>query len=1229
MLVNRRQRRAAARLKRTSKGQPAKEPTACAAPTGMADLLATGRKLHQVGRLAEAEACYRQVLAVQPNHADALNLLGLAAYQMGHTDVAIEAIGRAIETNGQNPGYFSNLGNVFYGCGRFDKAVAAYRQAISIYPRFADAYSNLGAALEKQGKLDEAVAAYRQAICLKPDFADAHGNLGIVLKEQGKLNEAVTAYRQAISIRPNDAKAHYNLGVALKEQGKLDEVVTANRQAIRIKPDFADAYFNLGLALKEQGKLDESRNALEKAVELSPARAGNYRVLADAKQFRSGDPHLAAMEKLAREMASLSREEQIDLHFALAKAYEDLEEHERCFKHLLEGNALQRRRISYDEASTLHRFSRIRETFTLKLMREMQGFGDPSTVPVFIVGMPRSGTSLIEQILASHRKVFGAGELDNIPSAVAKLIGRDDASMRFPEVVSSMRAEQLRQLGSNYITAVGALAPRAERITDKMPLNFAYVGLIHLALPNARIIHARRDPLDTCFSCFSKLFAGDQPYSYDLGELGRFYRSYEALMEHWRSVLTPGVMLEVQYEDVTGDLEIESRRILAHCGLEWDDACLSFHKTERSVRTASAVQVRQPIYLSSIGRWRHYGRQLGPLIDALGRDLADGPSTPALKQNLAAHYDLANTLQGNLDAAQADYQRASALSQNPADAHNRLGNLLEKQDKLDDAVCEYRRALRLRPNFTEAHIALGDVRFRQGKLDEAVAAYERALAIEPNYSGAHNKLGVALVRQGRLSEALAQLRRALVLEPNFAEAHVNLGIVLQKQGEFQDAACEYQHALALRPDFAEAHHALGHVWQQQGKLVDAIAEYRRALALNADFADAYISLGNALRDLGRLDEARLAYENAIQLSPKPGFYFSLASSKRFFLGDAHLAALEKMASASRSLGDEDRIYLHFTLGKAYDDLGDHERAFHHLHEGNALKRRRIAYDDAAMQDLFRHIKSIFTPELIRDMRYFGEPSHLPVFIIGMPRSGGTLIEQILASHPKVFGAGELANIVNAVAKLNGQDDSSMFVPDVVSTMTGEQLHRFGASYVGAVSALAPKANRITDKMPLNFLYAGLIHLAMPNARIIHTRRDALDTCFSCFSKLFVGDHPYSYNLAELAHFYRAYEGLMEHWRGVLPPGVMLEVQYEQVTADFEGEARRIVNHCGLDWDDACLSFHETERPVRTASAVQVRQPIYRSSIGRWRPYARQLGPLIAALEADSASDAPLSIEVSN
>ena len=602
-------------------------------------------------------------------------------------------------------------------------------------------------------------------------------------------------------------------------------------------------------------------------------------------------------------------------------------------------------------------------------------------------------------------------------------------------------------------------------------------------------------------------------------------------------------------------------------------------------------------------------------IDLIGKAIV-------LNDRVAAFHDhigLALRALGQLGDAVAHFTRAAKLDPNFAAAYGNLGEVLREQGKFDDAVCQFRQALALKPDYAEARHGLGIALHRQGKLQEAVAEYERAVTLKPDYADAHNSLGLAFQEQGKFSEAVAQFRQALALQPSLAEVHYNLGNALMKQWKLAEAVICYERALALRPDFVEAYCNLGNTLKEQGKLDAAVDRYRQALATNPRYADAYNNLGSALRDLGRLEEAHRAYEKAIELAPnRPLFYLSYATSKRFTPGDVHLATMEKLASDS-SLAETDRMYLHFALGKAYGDLRDHEESFRHLIEGNALKRQRTVYDEAESRDLLGRIPAVFTPELMRDKQNLGDPSPVPVFIVGMPRSGTTLIEQILASHPKVFGAGELALLDAAVGTLRRPDGGVVPFPEVVLSMGGEQLRELGTSYVAAIRDLAPKAERITDKAPLNFRFAGLIHLALPHARIIHVRRDPIDTCLSCFSKLFAGDQPYSYDLAELGRFYRYYEALMEHWRRVLPPGVMLEVQYEDITNDLEGQARRLVAHCGLEWDDACLSFHLTQRPVQTLSAAEVRQPIYRTSVGRSRPYQRVLGPLLEALSSESTS----------
>ena len=339
--------------------------------------------------------------------------------------------------------------------------------------------------------------------------------------------------------------------------------------------------------------------------------------LADAKKFVAGDPHLLTLEAIEADAANQAENEQMQVNFALGKAYADLGDHARSFRHWLQGNALKRRTLDYNEAATVDFFDRIRAVFTPELIAKATGQGDASRLPIFILGMPRSGTTLVEQILASHRQVFGAGEIKDLDTVVRSVRVDGVQEAPYPDFVTAFGSQQLRQFGAEYVKRLRAYSATAERITNKMPSSFFYVGLIHLALPNARILHTRRNPIDTCVSCFSKLFTGAQNYSYELGELGRYYRKYDELMAHWRRVLPSDAMLDVPYEELVGDFEPWARRVIDFCGLPWDDACLAFHETKRPVRTASASQVRMPIFKSSVGRWVAYKDLLEPLIREL------------------------------------------------------------------------------------------------------------------------------------------------------------------------------------------------------------------------------------------------------------------------------------------------------------------------------------------------------------------------------------------------------------------------------------------------------------------------------------------------------------------------------------------------------------------------------------------------------------------------------------
>jgi len=614
-----------------------------------------GEMCRLAGRTDDAIAHGRRAFELDPGNAGAYSNVGIALFEQSKFEEALALYDRAIALQEQFVQAHSNRGNALQRLKRFAEAEPSYRRAIELQPAFADAWNNLGTCLRELKRPEEAETVYRKALELAPNNPDTLDNLALAVKDLDRLDEAAELLRHALVIEQNSDKIHLHYGTILLDQkkteeaaaaaaralalnpdnhdtvnllgriaferGDLDSALVNYRRALTLKPDLADAYNNMGNVLKELGQLREAEAAYLDALRLDPNVAGVYVNLADSKKFAVGDPHLAAMEALAAKRDGLSKTDRMQLDFALGKAYADLKDYPRSFRHLRTGNAAKRATIAYDETSAFALFDEIERIFTPDLIKTKSGGGDPSPAPIFVLGMPRSGTTLLEQIIASHPMVHGAGELQTFNDVVLTVRGPDGNSLPYPDFVPTLDASALRQIGTRYVSAVRDLAKKAGaavRITDKMPSNYYFLGLIHLALRNAKIIHSMRDPVDTCVSCFSKLFSAEQNHTYDLAELGRYYARYRRLMEHWRRVLPAGSFLDVRYEDVVADLEGEARRIIAHCGLPWDDACLSFHATERPIRTASATQVRQPIYRNAIGRWRVYEDELGPLLRELG-----------------------------------------------------------------------------------------------------------------------------------------------------------------------------------------------------------------------------------------------------------------------------------------------------------------------------------------------------------------------------------------------------------------------------------------------------------------------------------------------------------------------------------------------------------------------------------------------------------------------------------
>jgi tetratricopeptide (TPR) repeat protein len=760
----------------------------------ISEALALAVQHHQAGRLQAAQQIYRQVLAAEPNQADAWHLLGVVAFQLGKHEAAVEQISRAIALNGAVAAFHSNLGNAFQGQGKTNEAIACYRRALELDPRLAETHNNLGNVLKEQGKLQEAVACYRRALELAPNYADAHYNLGLALHDQGRtdeatacyrrvlqfdpaharahnnlgnalqgqgnLDEAIACYQRALELNPAFAQAHYNLGNAynarnqpdqaaaryrralelqpnyaeainnlggiLHDQGKLDEAIASYRRTLELKPASSTVYNNLGRALHEQGEIDQALACFRRALELNPAFAGAENNLGNALRDLG---HLAEAEACYRRVlqlerdrllagcqswidgsgatgsasarrpkgtgkASGTRQSKIDgtpgpqdahespaagqqspaqarpkpaetdnslgnaflqlatllqgrlpederllmqqmlseanlhddgraaMEFAMSRVLEAQDDFQSAADHLAAANALRLavlRKQGRDYSPARHA-AFVRDTlavYTPEFFARTNGFGLETELPVFIVGLPRSGTTLVEQILASHSSVFGAGELRYCEETFQSLPA---AMQRHDAPLGCLRAidrETARALAQRHLDRLRTLDARALRVVDKTPENYHHLGLVRLLFPRARLIHCRRELRDVALSCWTTNFAA-LPWSFDQEQILSHFEQYSRLMAHWRQTLH-APPLEVDYEELVRDTESVARRIVQWCGLEWEAACLRFHESPRPVRTASAIQVRRPIYTGSVGRWKNYAKPLGEWFEKIDR----------------------------------------------------------------------------------------------------------------------------------------------------------------------------------------------------------------------------------------------------------------------------------------------------------------------------------------------------------------------------------------------------------------------------------------------------------------------------------------------------------------------------------------------------------------------------------------------------------------------------------
>ena len=558
---------------------------------------------HGAGNPREAERLARRVIDAVPDQPDALHLLATIARESGRTDLAIDRYRRLLRRHPAIPIAHNSLGNLLQERDQWQEAIACYEAALAHDPRYTSAYFNLGRALLHVNDLVRAEHALRQAAALAPNDAQVRSRLARALVELGRQEEAMAQTRRSLELEPDSAEIHNDAGVVHSTIGDFDTAREHYRAALALDPGFAKAALNLAKSKRFTAGHDEDEDRIRAAVEHGAKDAGTQR----------------------------------DLHLALGKVHDDRGEWETAFAHYERANRPFTEAAVRQVDDSLALMDRMRAVFDADWFGTRPPAAEADPTPVFIVGMPRSGTTLVEQCLAAHPAVHGAGELSAVlrlateaaadAGARVDLLGTGVMSMKaashsgaaapYPECVHALPAARIAALGKRYLDHLRTLAPKAARVTDKLPGNYLHLGFIATILPGAKIIHCRRDPLDNGVSLYFTDFMVGHEYSNDLHAIGRQIRGMRTLMAHWEAVLA-GRLLTLDYEALVADPESLTRAMVSHAGLEWDDACLRPHEVARTVRTASAWQVRQPVYQRSAGRAQGYKRFLGPLREALG-----------------------------------------------------------------------------------------------------------------------------------------------------------------------------------------------------------------------------------------------------------------------------------------------------------------------------------------------------------------------------------------------------------------------------------------------------------------------------------------------------------------------------------------------------------------------------------------------------------------------------------
>lgn len=1002
-------------------------------------------------------------------------------------------------------------------------------------------------------------------------------DLGLAFLQAREFSAASLCFESVLERRNEDSAAFLGLAKVRFHQADSAEA----RRLCEALPADPEAQVLLGQIHEQAAEYEEAQAAYHAATLLIPDFGDAMLGLARLGQLKCPEDLEARLDQ-----CEFEADEEALLRGAVAQAFEDQGQHARALANALRGKALTRRPQGAEGS---------RADTVVALTAAMEGETSTSTEePIFLIGARCSGGSRIERMLARYPGVHAVGERNDGLKLASRMVAAD-----------ALTPEQLDELAAEYWQGLAPLPNGVRHPIDWTPANLQLVGYLARMFPRAIFVHVHRDPRDVAVSQLLTSFGHLRvPESTSIRNVARSLRDAQRLAAHWRSQAQVR-FVDVEYEALTQDPEGVMEPVLTELGLDWDPRCLEpesrvdppFH----SLRT------------NAVGRWhRHPALFTSPdWIEEWGfpTSLPMSPTQSTQAQELRDEQSLLRQAKSKFSGG--DHEGAAVIlidfiakDRQQPEAWYWLGRCLMELGRWTEACQALDNSTRMRGDHAEAHLNHGKALIKMRRLEEAVRAFRRAITLNPEGAEALELMGLTYVALERSAEARMSFRRALEIDPDRAEIHFRLGEIHRDQGASHAAASAFRRATEIDPENVRYLEEYAVALAGGSQLDAAIEVVDRLFALEQNSPQGHLARGWTRQQIGDKEGCIADYKRCLEL--RPGYtsaYHRLAREGAF--DDA--ARIHELLETDMSV--KHRTELLTTLGYVYEHAGEYEKAWEHFVNGNSLLTPLAGYDRDKERELLESTKKHVGADLMSQLHGMGDPNHMPVFVVGMPRSGTSLVEQILVSHPQVSGVGEQPGISYIASNFTRRNEENQPYPMGLRYMGRDHAVRAAAEYLKSIEAPSGDYERLVDKTPQNYIHLGLISLIFPNARIIHIKRNPLDTCISNFTTSFGPTRVrFSLDLEDLTSCYEDYERYMKHWNKVLPVDI-LEVNYEDLVTDTEAQSRRMIEHLGLNWDDSCLDFHRSRRVVNTASNLQVRQPTHTRSIEKWRKYEPWLGPL--------------------